>query len=115
MILSVDISDLKAFGKQVARIAQDQPSKISKALMTAGYLVERESKMVTPVRTGRLRASIDTQQKTPYSVAIGPHTNYAIYVHYHTPYMTSGFYSAKARIESIMGIAMGESARSFKR
>ncbi len=50
------------------------------------FLVERESKKVTPVDTGRLRASIGVSLR-PMSATIAPHTSYAIYVHEGTRYM----------------------------
>ncbi len=50
------------------------------------FLVERESKKVTPVDTGRLRASIGVLIK-PFSATIQPRTNYATFVHEGTRFM----------------------------
>lgn len=51
--------------------------------------IERESKLVTPVRTGRLRSSIHTTILSPTSAVIGPDVNYAVYVHEGTKYMSA--------------------------
>jgi HK97 gp10 family phage protein len=52
------------------------------------FLVEREAKQVTPVDTGRLRASIRVLPIIrPLEAIIQPHTEYAIYVHEGTRYM----------------------------
>jgi len=92
------------------------PAKIKKmtqdALVRAGYLVEGESKRITPVDTGRLRASISLSSslalRAEPHVVISPHTNYAFYVHEGTrymkarPFMTKGYHAAKNKIKSEM-------------
>lgn len=52
------------------------------------FLVEREAKKVTPVRTGRLRASVRVEPMVkPLEAIIQPHTDYAIFVHEGTRFM----------------------------
>lgn len=71
-------------GKAISQI------KLGKALQDAvakfAFSVERESKKVTPVDTGRLRASIATDVGT-LRATIAPHTNYAVFVHEGTRFM----------------------------
>lgn len=52
----------------------------------AALLVEAGSKRRTPVLTGRLRGSITTRVQ-PLSATVGPHTNYALFVHEGTRFM----------------------------
>ena len=52
------------------------------------FLVEGEAKQVTPVDTGRLRASIRVLTLSrPLDRIVKTHTNYAVYVHEGTRYM----------------------------
>ena len=59
---------------------------IQEKIKELAFLVERESKKVTPVDTGRLRASIGVSLR-PMEAVVAPHTDYAIYVHKGTRYM----------------------------
>ena len=51
------------------------------------FLIEREAKLVTPVKTGRLRASIGVRNLQPLGGEVSTNTHYAIYVHEGTRYM----------------------------
>lgn len=115
MEISIDLSALKRFARKVEQTRREQPDEINVALTKAGLLVEREAKMLTPVRTGRLRASISvyTPLNVRDAVAIGPHTNYAVYVHRRIPFMTAGFYTAKGRIETILSQAVSHSLKKM--
>jgi hypothetical protein len=54
------------------------------------FLVEREAKLVTPVDTGRLRASIRVMSGLgSLQQIVQPNVDYAIYVHEGTRYMKS--------------------------
>lgn len=96
--------------KQLTSALKSHPDlfikEFQKALAKAGLVVEIESKKVTPVDTGRLRASISTELKSLMAI-ISPHTNYALYVHEGTRYMKSrpfmkwGAESAEGRIQQI--------------
>jgi len=59
---------------------------LQRGITAFAYLIERESKKVTPVDTGRLRASIATDIGNLRAV-IAPHTKYAVFVHEGTRYM----------------------------
>lgn len=65
----------------VQSILQDTIKKIA-------FAVERTSKQLTPVDTGRLRASIHTQPMLDWAQAkVSTNTEYAIFVHEGTRYM----------------------------
>lgn len=69
------------------------------------FLVEREAKQVTPVDTGRLRASIRVLPVIrPLEQVIQPHTDYAIYVHEGTRYMRGRpfmYWGAKTAVQGL--------------
>lgn len=105
MIISFNTDQFKSFEKQLQKVVAETPEKIDQALMKAGFLVERESKKLSPVRTGRMRGSIavesEVARRNQHHVVIQPHTNYAEFVHRRTPFMTAGFYNAKDRIDTL--------------
>lgn len=82
--------------------------RLQEELEKFAYSVEREAKKVTPVDTGRLRASISTDVG-PLMARIAPHTNYALFVHEGhrsrggssfvrpRPFLTTGFEVARLR------------------
>jgi HK97 gp10 family phage protein len=64
----------------------DIRAALQRGIEKIAFGVERESKKVTPVRTGMLRASILTDIK-PLWARVAPHVFYAGYVHEGTRYM----------------------------
>ena len=90
--------------KDVQRFFRRLPGHIRSALNTAikksAFLIERESKKVTPVLTGRLRASIFTTIN-PMRATIEPKTDYAFIVHQRNPYMERGVKNAERGIQRI--------------
>ena len=81
--------------------------KLQEELEKFSFEIEAQSKKVTPVDTGRLRSSISTNIKK-LSAIVGPHTDYALYVHqgHRTrgggyvmgrPFMKTGFEVAKTK------------------
>jgi len=92
--------------KKFSRISPIINKNLTIALKKAAFLVERESKFVTPVDTGRLRSSIFTTIKRNMAI-IQPKTDYAIYVHEGTrrmtgkPFMKEGFDKSKSRIDKL--------------
>lgn len=59
---------------------------MQKGIEKLAFQVEKDAKKVTPVDTGRLRASIGVDIGNLYA-RIAPDTHYAIYVHEGTRYM----------------------------
>lgn len=110
---------LEELNKRFSRI--NIKSFLRVALTTASLSVERESKKVTPVRTGRLRASIMTSAQSAYIGAltggwsmVKPHVNYAYYVHEgkgtnarkgRRPFMEIGARNAEPKLERQLGFA----------
>ena len=61
-----------------------KPVKLEHALDLAGNIVLRDSKILCPVDTGRLRASIDMQRCTRFCRSIGTSVEYAPYQEFGT-------------------------------
>ena len=92
--LSVKI-DASKFNKWLDSAPQKIGIAISNVIKKASFAVERESKIKSPVDTGRLRSSISTFL-LPLKATIQPHVNYAIYVHDGTKYMTGRPFMSQA-------------------
>jgi hypothetical protein len=77
----------KKFSLRSDRMKQARENILQKSLL----LIERYSKIESPVRTGRLRASI-SEGKFLYEryAQIGPTVEYAKYVHWRNPFMERG-------------------------
>lgn len=73
---------------KVQRKALGASKAIHRALGQASALVERDSKLKAPVRTGRLRSSIESTVYDFYATVI-PKTDYAVYVHEGTVHMAA--------------------------
>lgn len=64
--------------------------KVSEGISAYAFLIERGGKMFSPVDTGRMRGSVAVSmgiQDKGLSASIGPHVDYATYVHEGTRYM----------------------------
>lgn len=102
---------IKIDAERYQKFLTGAPNKIAKIIQNVIYkgalLVERYGKQNAPVDTGRLRASISTEIR-PTSATVSTHTNYAIYVHDGTrfitgrPFMTNAAESADKQISDII-------------
>lgn len=85
----------------------DVGSFLERIIVKFAFMIEGEAKRVTPVDTGRLRASISTSQYGMRAV-VAPHTNYAFFVHEGTrrmksrPFMKWGVERASRGLETLM-------------
>lgn len=80
------IPTLKRVNEKLSKIPRRIDKGLSALIKRTAFEIEGEAKKVTPVDTGRLRASIYTDIR-PMFASIQPKTNYAIYVHDGTRYM----------------------------
>ncbi len=103
--VSVKFEGVKAktfFGKLPVHIKQG----LNNAIRKSAFIVERESKRIAPVDTGRLRSSIFTIIE-PLKATVQPRVNYAIFVHEGTfkmssrPFMKEGADNARNEIQRI--------------
>jgi len=88
-------------------IPRDVEIGLPTILKKAAFLVERYSKKIVPVDTGRLRTSINTTV-SGLTATISPTVDYAIFVHEGTrymagrPFMINGLNQAESEINSIV-------------
>lgn len=88
MQVSVDVSAFNKFGISLEGL--DLSFALRDEIGKIAYRVERFAKQLTPVDTGRLRASIHTQPLFGGMAArVSTRTEYAVYVHEGTRYMRS--------------------------
>lgn len=84
--IKVEIKNLS----QIKRAFRAAPKLMSKnlgiAIKTATLMVGRDSRILTPVDTGRLRASTREQFSATKGI-VSTHTNYDVFVHEGTRYM----------------------------
>lgn len=78
--------ELKAL---LAKMPEALIKATARAFTKIGLLIERHSKILTPVRTGRLRASIFSVVGQ-LRVTVATNTEYAVYVHNRVPFLTAG-------------------------
>ena len=83
---------LKIDATKFQKFLRDAPDKMAVAMRNSIYkitlLVERSAKQNTPVDTGRLRSSISNNIR-PMHAEVRTNTNYAVYVHEGTRYMSA--------------------------
>ncbi len=111
MNVNVDIKNIgdirRAFTKAPVLMARE----LNKAIATAVVMVERDSKINTPVDTGVLRASTYTTLKSLYG-EIGTNTSYDIFVHEGTrhfkgrPYLRMAIRSNQVSIDRLFTTAV---------
>jgi len=88
--------------------------KIEKAFDDAGYLVLRDSKILCPVDTGRLRASIDMQRCGRFCRSIGTSVEYAPYQEFGTrrmqaqPFLRPSLQKNRQQIMTVLKQALEE-------
>jgi len=105
MPITITLKGLDEVVKKFKDMPSDFISEMDKAIKRSAYLVEGEAKKVTPVITGRLRASISSVFNILQAI-IAPHTDYAIYVHRRKPFMKWGAEKAVDAIKKEFGNAI---------
>lgn len=77
-------------------LANGMPGKVDKAVRAAALGVEADWKAGVRVDTGRLRASIGTQEEAPGRAVVGTNVEYAPFEEYGTRRMAGSFARRKA-------------------
>lgn len=93
--VSVKIQNLAEIRRAFGKAPELMTKNLDKAIKASVLLIERQSKINTPVRTGNLRASHQTMF-SPLKGVLEPMANYAIYVHEGTRYMKARPFLKKA-------------------
>lgn len=95
MQVSIRISNIAEIRRAFALAPGDMANQLQRAIRKATFQVGRQSRINTPVLTGRLRAS-HTERFQPGKGIIEPTAHYAIYVHEGTRYMRARPFLAEA-------------------
>lgn len=102
MNIEIDSSDIarvsKHFGDRSDKIEAVFSTIIKKAVLT----VERFAKIYSPVKTGRLRSSIQTVDIQERSATVAPTVDYAPFVHARIPFMFAARADSIPEIESMV-------------
>lgn len=102
---TINVRGMRGFQRAMKESPRDLKNEIEKAMKKSVFKAEGEIKPITPVDTGRMRASIKHYLK-PLEGEIFPTVDYAIYVHEGTkymaarPFMEQGLKYAKPTIEN---------------
>jgi hypothetical protein len=121
-----EIDGLNKVQGNMARRSNLVKKAIDNIIKKSIFLVERHAKWLSPVKTGRMRASIGGGGYSGGSYSAGegiemhleeryatimPTVEYAKYVHRHVPFMTGGLYDALPEIKEV---AKNEIANAVK-
>lgn len=87
MKIDIEIQNYKQVSENFKRRAKDLPTALQRAVSKVTLLVERYGKLYSPVRTGRMRASIIPININKVTASVGPQVSYAPYVHRRVPFM----------------------------
>lgn len=93
-MIKVTIPNIKKIQKAYQKYPELAEKEIKTALTQSLLQITRDTKPLTPVDTGRLRASIGQQggegifEVRKMSATVGTNVKYAVYVHEGTKYMT---------------------------
>ena len=99
-------SNINQVQNKIARMQPRVVRAIQGSVRKAGFIVERHSKMRSPVDTGRMRSSINTTVRG-LSATIRPMVHYAQFVHNGTrfmraqPFMTRGLNDSITEIRAV--------------
>lgn len=103
--ISVKITNLAQIRAAFSKAPVKMTTALNKAIQQSIFTIERDSKINTPVDTGRLRASHRRMFSTLRG-EIGTNTEYDMFVHYGTRYMKARPYllqAAQTNDEKIQG------------
>lgn len=118
-MITIEVKGLDELVRKFGDLPNDLMKEISDAMRKSAFLVEAKAKPLTPVDTGRLRASIRPDYIRPLEAAIAPHTEYAIYVHEGTrymkarPFMKWGVKAAEGDIKKVFEEAISKVLNKF--
>lgn len=100
--MKIEIANYKELSKKF----KDDANRIGGVTQTivskVALLVERQAKFYSPVKTGRMRASIIPINIDQMSATVGPQVEYAKYVHNRIPFMFAAREDVVPQVEGIV-------------
>ena len=100
MNIRVETQNFDEVRRKLLIFPKEARPALTKALIRAGHMVEKDAKGKCPVRTGRLRSSITTEKKTWDEIHIGTNVVYGPFVEYGTRFMRAQPYLRPALAEN---------------
>lgn len=99
--ITIDATSLQKAKKSLDKKGKNVAGVIQTILSKSVLIVERYGKLYSPVRTGRMRASITPISITEMSAAVGPQVEYAKYVHRRIPFMFAARQDAEPEVQKV--------------
>ena len=90
---------------ELSGIADAIPPELSSLSGQIGQAIEDAAEGPTPVRSGRLLASIFWEVDSAMGVTVGPHVDYAPYIHARVPFMLIAYQIAEPEIDRLLNEA----------
>lgn len=102
MNIDINIQGDEKLSKDFARHAKEMKPMLQRVIAKVALTVERFGKIYSPVKTGRMRASIYPVNITTLQVNVGPKVEYAKYVHARIPFMTAARQDTLPTVDKIL-------------
>lgn len=99
--IQIDASSLANAKASLGRKGKNVAGVIQTILSKSVLVVERYGKYYSPVKTGRMRASISPIDISNTYATVGPQVDYAKYVHARIPFMFAARESSLAEVQKI--------------
>lgn len=96
VVVDVKLEGIEKLRNKLGKFPAKLDLAINRGIQKYSYLVENIGKQLTPVDTGRLRASITTNI-LPFRGTVYTNVNYAVYVHEGTEFMEARPFLREAR------------------
>jgi len=84
--LEMECEGLEEFQQKVQRLDSGMQTKVQQQLADLGESIKETAKQIVPVRTGYLRSTIFSEIQE-WTVKVGAHARYAVYVEFGTRFM----------------------------
>ncbi len=102
MKIDIEIQNYKQVSDRFKQRSKNLKGAIQSIVSKVTLTVERFGKYYSPVKTGRMRASIIPVEINQLSASVGPQVTYAPYVHRRIPFMYSAKIEAEKQVDDIV-------------
>lgn len=100
--IDIEITNYKEISDRFIKRSKNMKDTIQRIVSRVALTVERFGKLYSPVRTGRMRASIIPINISNMAATVGPQVDYAPYVHRRIPFMFAAKIDTEKQVDSIV-------------